>query len=308
MEDKDLLKPANWGILLILAIMKLCSYTPRRTLVGIVVVMGVIIKPFMRSRNRVAQQNLRLAFPEKSEMEIKKLVNESYKSLILSGAETTIGWLGPRKKFREIKFEWDGDSLKRYKEYHNNPDRAFIVLGSHFHCMDLIGRYLGDNHSPFTVMYQKNSNNLIEYFIKKYREKSIYKCIDSKNFIGAVRSLKRGYTMWYAPDQDFGLENSGLENSIFVPFFGRMCATLTVTSWLAKKTNAIVAPIYYVREECLKKYKIVLGEEIIFTGDDYKDARMINKFLEDAIRKYPEQYLWQHRRYRTRPNGESQIY
>lgn len=81
-----------------------------------------------------------------------------------------------------------------------------------------------------------------------------------------------------------------------------------MTPWLAQKTGAIVIPAYYVREKCLKKYRIVTGEPFKFTGDAYKDAEMTNKFLEDAVRKYPEQYLWQHRRYRTRPNGEPQIY
>ena len=108
--------------------------------------------------------------------------------------------------------------------------------------------------------------------------------------------------MWYAPDQDFK------EHIIFAPFFGKLCATLKVTSWLAQKTGTVVVPTYYVRNSDLSGYRIISGDPLVFTGDEYKDATMTNKFLENAIRKYPEQYLWQHRRYKTIPAGEEKIY
>ncbi|MBK2024733.1 lysophospholipid acyltransferase family protein [Francisella philomiragia] len=302
------LEPKNWDIWIIVGIMNFGSKLPLFTHKYIVLAIGIIIKPFLKSRNEIARENLKIAFPEKSTKEINKLVNKSYYSMVLSGAETTAAWFLSKKRFNKIKFEWEGDSLSIFKKYHENPNTNVIFLGFHFHCIEIVGRHVAENHPPLTVMYQKNTNDLLEELIKKYREKNIYRCLDSKNLISVIKSLKRGYSMWYAPDQDFGLESTGLENSIFAPFFGTLCSTLTVTPWLAEKTNSVVLPVYYVRKKCLKKYKIVIGEPLEFTGDAYKDAEMTNKFLEDAIRKYPEQYLWQHRRYRTRPNGEPQIY
>ncbi|MED7819157.1 MULTISPECIES: lysophospholipid acyltransferase family protein [unclassified Francisella] len=301
-------KPENWGIWLVVGIMNCASKLPLFTHKYIVLFIGFIIKPFLKSRNAIARENLKIAYPEKSDKEIEKLVKKSYYSMVLSGAETTAAWLLSKKRFNKIEFEWGEGSRERFEKYHNDPKQKLIILGFHFHCIEIIGRYMGQEFPPFTVMYQKNGNPLIEDLIKDYRERNLYKCLDSKNFISVIRSLKKGYTMWYAPDQDFGLESSGVENSVFAPFFGKLCATLTVTPWLAQKTGAVVVPAYYVREKCLKKYKIVTGEPLEFTGDAYKDAEITNKFLEDAIRKYPEQYLWQHRRYRTRPNGEPQIY
>lgn len=302
------IKPNNILIWIIVGIMNFGSKLPLITHKYIVLTIGFLIKPLLKNRNKIAKENIKIAFPEKSPYEIKKLVNKSYYSMVLSGAETTAAWFLSKKRFNKIELEWEGNSLEIFKKYHEDVNTNVIFLGFHFHCIEIIGRHVAEKLPPLTVMYQKNNNELIESLIKEYREKNIYKCLDSKNLISVIKSIKRGYSMWYAPDQDFGLESTGLDNSVFAPFFGTPCATLTVTPWLAEKTNAKVLPVYYIREKCLKKYKIFIGEPLEFTGEAYKDAQITNKFLEDAVRKYPEQYLWQHRRYRTRPNGEPQVY
>ncbi|MBD5784294.1 LpxL/LpxP family acyltransferase, partial [Francisella tularensis] len=92
---------------------------------------------------------------------------------------------------------------------------------------------------------------------------------------------------------------SCLKISVFAPFVGKLYETLTVTTWLAQRTRAIIIPAYYVIEKVLKKYKRVTVEPFELTGDDYKYAEMTNKFLEDAERKNQDQYLCQKRRYRT---------
>ncbi len=305
---KDNLKPRNWGVWIVVGIMKLGSKLPFSIQKYISLALGFTIKPFLRSREIIATENLKIVFPEYTKKQIKKIVNQSYYSMVLSGAEITTSWFASEKRFKKITFEWAEGSYEIFKKYHEDPRINLITLGFHFHCIEIMGRYFGENFPPFTVMYQKNSNELIEDLIKKYREKRLSKCLDSKNFIAVIKSLKKGYSMWYAPDQDFGLESSGIKNSVFAPFFGKACSTLIVTPWLAQKTNSTVLPVYYIRKMCLKKYKIVFGEPFYFKGNAYEDAKMTNEFLENAVRQCPEQYLWQHRRFRTRPNGEPQIY
>ena len=305
---KDTLKPKNWGVWIVIGIIKLGSRLPFFAQKYVSLGLGFIIKPFLQSRNAIATENLKIVFPDYTKKQIKEIVDKSYYSMVLSGAEIATSWFASKKRFKRIKFEWEEDSMEIFKKYHQDPNTNLILLGFHFHCMEIIGRYFGENFSPITVMYQRNTNELIEDLIKKYRERNLERCIGNKNFIAVIRSLKKGYTMWYAPDQDFGLESSGIENSVFAPFFGKLCSTLTVTPWLAEKTDSVVLPVYYVRQKCLKKYKLAFGEPLRFKGDAYHDAKIINEFLENAVRKYPEQYLWQHRRFRTRPNGEPQIY
>lgn len=298
--------PKYWGVFSILYLMKFLSVLPFSWLKIFAIVLGFVIKPFLKKRNRIARINLRIAFPEKSEKEIRKLVRQSYRSLVLSGAECIAAWMYSERKFNKISIEFENSKL--FNEIHQDPKKTLLVLGFHFHTLEIAGRFTGQHFKPFTVMYQKNENSLLEDLIKDYREKNIYKCLDSKNFISVIKSMKKHVSMWYAPDQDFGLEASGLKNSVFAPFFNKPCLTLTVTPWLAQKTGATVLPAYYIRKPNNSGYKIIIGDPLEFTGDIYKDAEITNIFLEEAIRKYPEQYLWQHRRYRTRPDGESQIY
>ncbi|QIW09196.1 lysophospholipid acyltransferase family protein [Francisella sp. LA112445] len=299
--DKHLLKPKYWGIWFLISISKVLVNTlSYKALMHLAVFIGYLTKPIVKKRQKIAMTNLKIAFPEKSDKEIKKLANESYKSACMAGFESLIAWFMSEKNFKKINF--DDSELTTFIDAHNDKSRPAICLGFHFHTLEIVGRHSGISYSPLTLMYQKHKNPLMEYLITTSRKKYVHECFQRKNIIPVIKSLKRKYTLWYAPDQDFK------EHIIFVPFFGKLCSTLKVTPWLAQKTNALVVPTYYIRKPDLSGYKIISGAPLEFTGDDYTDARMTNEFLEDAIRKYPEQYLWQHRRYKTRPPGEEKIY
>lgn len=298
--DKSLLKPKYWGVWLLVGITKLVvNILPYKTLMHLAVGIGGLAKPLAKKRQQVAITNLKIAFPEKTDKQIQKLANESYKSACMAGFESLIAWFMSKRNFNKINFETE---ITLFKKYHDDPTKTVIVLGFHFHCLEIVGRYIGQTYPPFTVMYQKHNNPIMEHIITKSRKKYVKECFQRKNIISVIKSLKRKVSLWYAPDQDFK------EHIVFAPFFGKLCATLTVTPLLAEKTNAIVIPAYYIRKRDLSGYEVVAGQPLEFTGDDYKDAKMTNEFLEEAIKKYPEQYLWQHRRYKTRPAGEEKIY
>jgi Kdo2-lipid IVA lauroyltransferase/acyltransferase len=109
---------------------------------------------------------------------------------------------------------------------------------------------------------------------------------------------------WYAPDQDYGIKHS-----VFVPFFGVQAATVTGTARIAELGKAVVIPFTHYRDEhnC---YHLVIDAALqnYPTGDDVADATRINEILEKAIAKQPDQYLWVHRRFKTRPLGEPSLY
>lgn len=299
--DKSLLKPKYWGIWILIGISKILVNTlSYKALMHLAVFIGYLTKSIIKKRQKITIINLRIAFPEKSDEEIKKLADESYKSACMAGFESLIAWFMSEKNFKKIKF--DDSELTTFIDAHNDKSCPTICLGFHFHTLEIVGRHSGINYSPLTLMYQMHKNPLMEYLITSSRKKYVRECFQRKNIIPVIKSLKRKTTLWYAPDQDFK------EHIVFAPFFGKLCATLKVTPWLAQKTGAVVVPTYYVRNSDLSGYRIISGDPLVFTGDEYKDATMTNKFLENAIRKYPEQYLWQHRRYKTRPAGEEKIY
>lgn len=297
--DKSLLKPKYWFLWSFIIIIKaLLRILPYSALMKLSICLGRLAKPLMKRRNNIAVINLKIAFPEKSEEEIHRLAERSYRSACMAGMESMMAWFMPKKQFDKIKFNLYMDS---YIKAYQDKSRPLIILGFHFHCLEISGRFIGEKHDEFSVMYQKNKNPLMEHLITSSRSKYL-SCYNRKNIISVIKALKKRIPLWYAPDQDFR------EHSIFAPFFSKDCATLTVTPWLAEKTNAVVIPMYYVRRPDLKGYKAITLDPIEFSGDAYEDAKMTNELLESIIRKYPSQYLWQHRRYKTRPEGEEKIY
>ncbi|APC97445.1 lysophospholipid acyltransferase family protein [Francisella frigiditurris] len=266
------------------------------------IVMGKALKPFLKKRREITITNLKIAFPEKNEKELGELVSKSFDSAYMAAAESLIAWFMPDKNFKKIKFEIENKEV--FDKIHNDPDKALLFLGFHFHSLEIVGRYIGSQYKPFTLVYQKHSNELMEEVVTSSRKRSVTECYERKNLLPIIRSLRKKITLWYAPDQDFGQEHS-----VFVPLFDKECSTLVVTPWLVKKTGATVVPVYYTRNDDLSGYKVNISDPIEdFPEDEVKGARFTNEILENFIRKAPEQYLWQHRRYKTRPDGEPKIY
>ncbi|APC97322.1 bacterial lipid A biosynthesis acyltransferase family protein [Francisella frigiditurris] len=296
------LKPKYWPVWFIVGFGRLYTRLPYKTQMKTAVVIGKMLKPFLKRRRDITIINLRIAFPEKNEKELKELVSKSFDSAYMAAAETLIAWFMPAKEFNKIKFEIENKEV--FDRIHNDPDKALLFLGFHFHCLEIAGRYVGSQYKPFTLVYQKHNNELMEQVVTSSRKKNITECYERTNLLPIIRSLKKKITLWYAPDQDF----EGL-HSTFVPFFDKACSTLVVTPWLVKNTDAVVVPIYYTRNEDLSGYKIIVSDPIEnFPTDEVEGARYTNEILEGFIRKNPEQYLWQHRRYKTRPEGEEFIY
>ncbi len=263
---------------------------------------GGMASPLLKRRADITITNLKIAFPEKSEKELNELVKKSFDSAYMAGVESLIAWFMSPRRFKKINFEIENREL--FDRLHNDPNKTLLFLGFHFHTLEIVGRYIGTQYSPFTLVYQKHNNEAMEELITSSREKHVTKCFQRKSLFPIIKSLKKRVTMWYAPDQDFGHEHT-----VFVPFFGQQCSTLGVTSWLVEKSKATVVPVYYVRNDDLSGYKIILADPIEdFPSDPVEGAKLTNNILEGFIEKCPEQYLWQHRRFKTRPEGEAKIY
>ena len=136
------------------------------------------------------------------------------------------------------------------------------------------------------------------------RERSISTLLENRDMRKIIATLKEGKAIWYAPDQDFGRDAS-----VFAPFMGVQTATIIATARLAKLSGAAVVPFYSERLE-KGQYLIRFGKmfDNFPSGDDVADATKINQAIEEQVKRTPEQYLWLHRRFKTRPDGEPGIY
>lgn len=182
--------------------------------------------------------------------------------------------------------------------------KGVILLTGHFTTLELGARFI-TLLQPFPhAMYRPHKNPLYEAIQRRQREaRSRMPPLPHEDLRGLLRAFRRGNAVWYAPDQ-----NHGLRNSVFVPFFGVPACTLTATpagdpEWRGGGTLSCAA----CRMQPVMNWSLPALEQ--FPSDDpVADATRINALLEQHIRQAPEQYLWVHRRFKTRPPDQISPY
>jgi KDO2-lipid IV(A) lauroyltransferase len=213
--------------------------------------------------------------------------------------ETALCWWGRRSQLHD-RFALVG---KHYLDEALARGKGAILLSAHFTTLELGGGLLALD-TRFHVLYRPHKNPLFETVMQRARRRRFDKPIPRDNIRALLASLRAGVPVWYAPDQ-----NHGGAQSVFVPFFGVPAATLSTTARLAKLSGAPVIPFFPAADD-RGNYLLMLCPALEnFPGDDpHADTARINALLESVIREMPEQYLWVHRRFKTRPPGEPYPY
>jgi KDO2-lipid IV(A) lauroyltransferase len=201
-------------------------------------------------------------------------------------------------------------SFKSKLERAEQSRRGRIMLGGHFGNWELQAFSFPVIFGPLSFVSRKMDNPFIDERVKRIRERLGNKQIEKGSSPGAIlRVLHRGGSVGILSDV-----NSQAKEGVFVPFFGHLACTATGVATLAIRANAIIVPMWVVWDEQKGKYKIVY-EDII---DPVENAGVSDHVktttaqcvaaLEAAIRKYPDQWVWVHRRWKTRPPGEPSLY
>ncbi|WP_297004874.1 LpxL/LpxP family Kdo(2)-lipid IV(A) lauroyl/palmitoleoyl acyltransferase [Thalassolituus sp. UBA6592] len=292
---KQLLKPKYWPVWLGVLFIKLATMLPYKAQLLIGRGIGLFLYRLARGRRHIVEVNIGLCFPEKSASEQAALVRQTFIDNGIGVMETMIAWFRPRD-FLLSRTHFHG--LEKIKEA-QAAGRGVLLLGGHYSMLDLSGALI-TNHIDAYISYRPQDNPAMDYVVQRGREQLYEDCFTRKDIRGFIRALKKQGVLWYAQDQDFGRKNS-----IFVDFFGIPTATITATSRIAKAGNAVVLPMTYFRREDNSGYDITVHDALpIPSGDDVEDARMANAFLEQQIRQHPSQYLWLHKRFKSRPPEE----
>jgi KDO2-lipid IV(A) lauroyltransferase len=262
--------------------------------------LGRVSLALAKDRRGIALTNLALCFPELTEGERRRLLEAHFASLGIGLVETALSWWGSDRRLRKLATLTGLEHLQAALR----QGRGAILLSAHFTTLEIGGRLLS-LHAPFHVLYRSHKNPVIETLQRGARRRRFEKAISRDDLRGMLASLKQNRPVWYAPDQDFGSENS-----VFVPFFGIPAATLTATSRLARVSGAPVVPFFQRRLPGARGYELTLLAALEgFPGEDVEqDTRRITNLIEARIRLQPEQYLWVHRRFKTRPAGEPPMY
>jgi KDO2-lipid IV(A) lauroyltransferase len=295
--DRRLLHPRYLHHWLLLGCLRLVVLLPLPALSGAGRLFGAALYWLAPFRRKVAETNIRMCFPELTPAQQRRLVKEACYSNAMGLLETAAGWWSSDARLRP-HIEYIG-----FDKLHRLEGQGAILLGCHLTTLDFAGRMISMN-ADIDVVYRQQKYPVYDFVIRRSRERLFKHVIERSDTRQLVRCIRNGRTVWYAPDQDYGRKNA-----VFAPFFGVPAATLTATSRLAKMTGA---PVYIYTHYRVGpgRYQAIIGGPIegFPSGDDITDATLINQQIENAIRVHPEQYMWLHKRFKTRPEGKADFY
>lgn len=291
--------PRYWPTWIGLGFFHLLGYLPMSISLAFGRLLGDVFYYLAGSRRHIARVNIALCFPELSADEQKILLRKVMHSTGKSVVESSVALWGPE---RQLKNRYSIRGLEHIQAA-QAKGQGVLLVGCHFTTLDAAARILSF-HVKYDMLYRKDPNPLLAYKLISARESFAGTAIVRTDTRQLIKNLRRGHVVWYAPDQD-----SGSKNGVFVPFFGVPAATVVATARVAELGKAVVLPFAHYRDEN-NHYHLVIEPplENFPTGDDVADATRINHTIETAVAKQPDQYLWVHRRFKTRPEGEPSFY
>jgi KDO2-lipid IV(A) lauroyltransferase len=262
--------------------------------------LGAMAYPLAGSRRRVALTNLKLCFPEHSDAERAVLARRHFQALGMAVMAEGIAFWGSKERLQRLA---PVEGLEHWYPLEGTP---VILLAPHFVGLDVGGIRLASQW-PACSMYRTQSNATVDALLRRSRTrfKQVRLISRREGIRGIVGAIQEGLPFYYLPDQDFGPRDA-----IFVPFFGVPAATITGLSRLARLTGARVLPLVTRIAEGGQGFRITVHPpwEDFPTDSVEADTRRMNAFIEGEVRAMPEQYLWVHRRFKTRPPGEPPLY
>ncbi len=293
---------------IMLAGLHLLSLIPDFILLPIGALGGLIGFKLDRRHVRIGLRNLEVAFPEKSAAERARILRASYVNLGRAGAEyVRLGGFFRTRLARKVRYH----NLEYWNEIANrHPGKGLLVLSAHFGNFELIATAHAMHGYQISIVHHMQSFLPGEAMVTFVRERAGVELIRKHSAARAVlRALRAGDLVAIPFDQ-----NAKRSEAVFVPFFGELAATTSGLARLVALSGAPVIPVFIVRDPNHRTHRIEIMEEIPAqrTGDNEADVlentRRFVKAVEDIVRRYPEQFLWTHRRYRTRPRGAAPIY
>ena len=259
-------------------------------------ILGVALQHLLRRRRDIAATNLALCFPALDPRERERLLRAHFGALGIGLFEFARAWWGSVAPLRE------GTTVEGVEHVRaaQAQGRGVIVVSGHFTTLEVCGRLMCD-HVPLAGMYRPHAEPAMEWAVRRGRARYAAAMFPKQDVRGAVRHLKRGGLLWYAPDQD-----PSRGDAVFVPFFGHPAHSLTSTHALARMSGAVVLLFQHARRED-GSYAMTLSPalEDFPSADATADTARVMAGIEAMARAAPEQYLWIHRRFKRQPDGKS---
>ena len=293
--------PRYWLSWVWLILLRLLSHLPLRAIWLLGAVVGMILYALHASRRHVARRNLEHCFPAFSPTQRERLVRQHFHALGQTLLDNGIAWWASKQRLKRL-------FRVRGREHYDRAlarGQNIILLVPHFLGLEVAVSRL-TLERPMVTVFRHPDNVPLRVAVERGRKRFGLKLIEhNQPFTSLVRAVKSGMPLYYLPDQD-----AGRRNAVFAPFFGIPASTFAALGRLARMTDAVVIP-------CIARQRAYgRGYEILFqpplknfpTGNVVADATRMNTEIENAVRKWPAQYFWVHKRFKTRPEGERNFY
>lgn len=270
------------------------------------ILIGYAAYLLMGRLRRVGRRNLEIAFPEKSLRERKRILRGMYVSLGRLLAEFCLFPSYTPQNVEKIAVYQGFENFEQAEQL----GKGVLLLTGHVGGWE-IGSFAHSIYGhPMNIVVRPLDNPYLNRMAENYRGRFGNRLLPKQDFArGLLSAMHKGETVGILMDT-----NMTPPQGDFVPFFGVLACTATGMARVALKTGAAVVPAFTIWDDSLRKYRVVFEPAIklVKTSDPDADVlantALFNKAIEDVVRKHPDQWLWVHRRWKTRPPGEPPIY
>ena len=287
-------------------IIKLVGILPRPLARAVAIFFAQIIYLLHFRLRRVGLRNLALAFPEKSKSERARILRGEFTSLGRQLAEVCHF---PKYTLENVNQVIVYDGFENYERAYARG-KGVLFLTAHFGGWEL-SAFSHSMHGHWMHVVMRPMDNLyLDRLIRNYRTMHGNTTVDKDDFIrGLLAAMKKGEVVGILMDT-----NMTPPQGIFVDFFKIPACTASGLARIALRTDAAVVPTFTIWDPVLRKYRLRFDPavDLIRTDDNEADiitnTQLFTKIIEDYVRRYPDQWLWVHRRWKTRPDGQPPIY
>lgn len=285
---------------------KTLGLLPRAIARAVGIGFGLVVYVVHRRLRHVGIRNLQLAYPDMSGRERRRILRGEFISL---GRQLAEFCLFPRYTPENISQVVIYDGFENFERAFARG-KGVLFLTGHLGAWELSAFAHSLHGHPLAVVMRSLDNPYVDALIQQYRTLHGNRTVDKDDFVrGLLSAMRAGETVGILMDT-----NMTPPQGVFVPFFGIPACTASGLARIALRTNAAVVPGFSVWDAKLRKYILRFDPpvELIRTGDDQADVvantAKFTKVIEDFVRRYPDQWLWVHRRWKTRPEGEKPLY
>jgi len=286
--------------------LKIMEILPRPLARGFAIGIAQVVYLLHFRLRQVGMRNLSMVFPEKSDAERKRILRGEFTSLGRQLAELC---QFPRYTPENVDDVVVYDGLENYEQAYARG-KGVLFLTAHFGGWELSAFAHSLHGHRVNVVMRPMDNPYLDRLLQSYRTMHGNKVVPKDDFVrGLLAAMRAGETVGILMDT-----NMTPPQGVFVDFFGIPACTASGLARIALRTDAAVVPGFTIWDEALGKYRLRFDPAVEFvrTGDLEADivvnTQRFTKVIEEYVRKYPDQWLWVHRRWKTRPEGEAPLY